>query len=296
MKPYKERMQEYLALINNALDKYLAPQGNEYDEVVEAMRYSVMNAGKRIRPILALEFCRLNGGKEEDVLPFACGLEMIHCYSLIHDDLPCMDDDDLRRGKPSCHKVYGEATALLAGDALLTKAFEVMSKSELGKTNPAAALSCIREMSGFAGVDGMVGGQIIDLKSEKNPEIAPELLSKIHLLKTSALIQAGCRMGAIAGGGAESAVENAGEYGKNLGLAFQIVDDILDVVGDEAELGKPIGSDAENQKVTFITLRGMEAAEKLAEEYTRKAVSSVEEYEDCGFLRELTLSMLTRKK
>lgn len=296
MKQYHKRMEEYLDLINSRLDSYLTMPGSEYDEVVEAMRYSVMNAGKRIRPILTLEFCRINGGDVEDALPFACGLEMIHCYSLIHDDLPCMDDDDLRRGKPSCHKVYGEAVALLAGDALLTKAFEVMSGSRLAQTNPKAAVLCISQMASYAGQDGMVGGQVIDLATEGHPDIAPELLSKIHLLKTSALIQAGCKMGAIAAEASCELVKNAEEYGKNLGLAFQIVDDILDEIGDEAELGKPIGSDRENHKTTFITLQGMEQAEKLAEEYTQKALSCVKKYKDCEFLEELTLSMLTRKK
>lgn len=289
------RMDQYLNRINQALGEMLQIPDEAYAPVYEAMRYSVMNAGKRIRPILAMEFCRLNGGNPELALPFACAVEMIHCYSLIHDDLPCMDDDDLRRGKPSCHKQFDEATALLAGDGLLTKAFEVMTDSELAKQNPTAAVSAMREMAFFAGSDGMIGGQMIDLSSE-GKKISAELLHQMHLLKTSAIIQAACKMGAICAGAQKEEIGLAQAYGENLGLAFQIVDDILDMVGSETELGKPIGSDVQNEKVTFLTLCGMERAEQLAEEYTQKAIKAISVYPDADELRALTVSLLSRRK
>lgn len=295
MKQFDEIMQEDIRLINEALDRILTFRGETYDEVIEAMRYSVMNAGKRIRPVLTLEFCRMLGGKPEDALPFACGVEMIHCYSLIHDDLPCMDDDDLRRGKPSCHKQFGEATALLAGDALLTRAFEAMADSALSEKNPAAAVRAIKEMAYFAGADGMVGGQVIDLAIE-GKAVSAELLTQMHCLKTSAIIKAACKMGAICAGAAQEDISLAEQYGENLGLAFQIVDDILDIIADEQELGKPIHSDLSNDKTTFITLFGMERAQRMAEEYTRKAYAIVHGKDRGAFLEHLITSLLERRK
>lgn len=295
MKQYKQKMEAYLTLINRALSEALPLADASYDSVIEAMRYSVMNAGKRIRPVLTLEFCRALGGEVALALPFACGVEMIHCYSLIHDDLPCMDDDDLRRGKPSCHKQFGEATALLAGDALLTKAFEVMSHSELGKKDPAAALQAIRQMAYFAGDAGMVGGQVIDLAIE-GKKVSPQLLQQMHRMKTSAIIKAACKMGVICAGGTKEDLLKAEQYGDNLGLAFQIVDDILDLTADESELGKPVNSDLENEKVTFITLFGMEQAEQMAQEYTNNALEVAKSLPDGGFLEELIQALLVRRK
>lgn len=295
MNQYHEMMQQDIELINRELDRILSLRQEPYDEVIKAMRYSVMNAGKRIRPVLALEFCRLHGGMIEDALPFACGVEMIHCYSLIHDDLPCMDDDDLRRGKPSCHKQFGETTALLAGDALLTKAFEVMAQSKLSQKNPAATIEAIKEMAFFAGTDGMVGGQVIDLAIE-GKKVHPERLEQMHRLKTGAIIKAACKMGVICADGSAQEVLLAEQYGENLGLAFQIIDDILDIVADEKELGKPIHSDMENDKTTFITLFGMEHAQKMAEEYTKKAYAIAHHYPNGGFLEELIVTLLERKK
>ena len=190
------RMDEYRVLIETAMNEFLKESDQPYNVLIQAMRYSAMNAGKRIRPILTLEFCRIHGGMVQDALPFAAALEMIHCYSLIHDDLPCMDDDDLRRGKPSCHKQFDEATALLAGDALLTKAFQVASESSLVDKDPKAAIACIQALSKFAGVDGMIGGQVLDLSMEgKSLEVTPEALSQMYELKTGALIEAACTMG-----------------------------------------------------------------------------------------------------
>jgi len=295
MKTYNETMQGYLTLINEALDDLLTPSGEAYDRVLEAMRYSVMNAGKRVRPILTLEFCRMLGGDVQEALPFACAVELIHCYSLIHDDLPCMDDDDLRRGKPSCHKQFDEATALLAGDALLTKAFETAAGAPLGKKNPNAVLRCMQELSYYAGVDGMIGGQAIDLAQEGHQVDTTEaLLSQMHNLKTAALLKSACEMGAIAASAAPEQILNAELYGESLGLAFQLVDDILDVTGDEASLGKPIGSDAQNDKVTYITLCGLSVAKSMAEDYTKQALDIVKGYPDSGFLQELTEHLLTR--
>lgn len=296
MNEYKTQMQQDLDLVNSELDRILFLRQGEYDEVLEAMRYSVMNAGKRIRPVLTLEFCRMLGGRVEQALPFACAVEMIHCYSLIHDDLPCMDDDDLRRGKPSCHKAFGEATALLAGDGLLTLAFETAAKASLGAEQPEAVLRCVSCLASLAGVDGMVGGQVMDLAMERCPNVAEQSLRTMHAMKTGALIQAACQMGAIAAGGGQKAVEDAASFGLSLGLAFQTVDDILDVVSSVEELGKPVGSDAENQKVTFITLCGMEGAKALAARETERAMSVLEQYPDSGFLKQLTENLLIRRK
>lgn len=290
------RKNEYLSRIEALLEETLALTGQPYDRLVEAMRYSALNAGKRIRPRLTLEFCRLQGGNWEDALPFAAALEMIHCYSLIHDDLPCMDDDDLRRGKPSCHKQFDEATALLAGDALLTKAFETAASAPLAQTNPQAVIACIRELAALAGVQGMIGGQVLDLAMEgKTLSVTPQALTQMHALKTGALMEAACKMGSLVAGASPEGVELAAEYGRNLGLAFQLVDDILDVTGSEALLGKPVGSDVQQDKTTFITLFGLEETKRLAAQYTARAIAIAGSYPDAGDLRELTEQLLSRQ-
>lgn len=297
MTDFANRMNDYLSQINQKLDELLRLHGQPYDQLIEAMRYSAMNAGKRIRPILTLEFCRIFGGDVKEALPFACGVEMIHCYSLIHDDLPCMDDDDLRRGKPSCHKAFGEATALLAGDALLTKAFESICNSELAHAYPERGVKAASLLAAFAGADGMVGGQVIDLACEgEDAVVTEEILAQMHSLKTSALIQAACTMGAAAAGANEEQIKIAEAYGSYLGLAFQLVDDILDVTSTEEVLGKPIGSDAEQEKVTMISLLGLEETKKRAEAYTQKALAAVSTLPDPAFLQELTEQLLSRKK
>ena len=282
MSSFEQTLKSDIDLVNEALDKYLQVTDSDYGKVIEAMRYSVMNAGKRIRPVLTMEFCRLNGGNKKGALACACAVEMIHCSSLIHDDLPCMDDDDLRRGKPSCHKAFDEATALLAGDALILKACEVATKA-------------IGILSSLAGTEGMIGGQVIDLASE-GKKIDADTLSKMHSLKTSALIRSACCMGAVCADADEENVKNASEYGEYLGLAFQVIDDILDVVGDEKQLGKPIGSDEQNDKTTYVSLFGLEVAHKKAEQYTNKALSILDKYEGSEFLKELTKTLLKRNK
>lgn len=268
----KKRQAEWLPEIESALDRATAECGCIHPDLLEAIRYSLLNAGKRIRPILALEFCRAAGGNPIDAMPFGCGVEMIHTYSLIHDDLPCMDDDELRRGKPSCHIKFGEDIALLAGDALQPLAFETMLKnSTLSSDRTIKAVSVLANACGAA---GMVGGQVIDLKNEGKTVTLDEL-RKMDAGKTGALIKAACIMGAIAGGGDDSMLEIAEKYAEAVGIAFQITDDILDVIGDEAVLGKPIASDVENSKSTYVSLLGLDEAKAEAQRYTKLAIEIV---------------------
>ncbi|MBQ8229037.1 MAG: polyprenyl synthetase family protein [Clostridia bacterium] len=281
---------DYLELINNALEQYLPESG---DIVSQAMKYSVRNGGKRIRPMLALEFCAACGSDPRKALPFACAVEMIHTYSLIHDDLPCMDDDDYRRGKPSCHKAYGEANALLAGDALLTLAFETAVKADLPAENIVRA---VKELSYSAGILGMVGGQVLDLQNE-NKALTLKELEQIHNLKTGELIRVACVLGCIAAGADDEKIKAAEEYAKGVGLTFQIIDDILDVTSDAETLGKPIGSDAENQKTTYVSLLGIEKSEEVAAQLTEKAKAALEVFnEETDSLKELADKLQTRKK
>lgn len=285
---------QYCELIDRQMEHFLKPTGTAYDEVLRAMSYAVMNGGKRIRPILTLEFCRIHGGKVEDALPYACAIEMVHSYSLVHDDLPCMDDDDLRRGNPSCHKQFDEATALLAGDGLLTKAFEVMSNAPLAVKHPAAALHCVGILSTYAGTSGMIGGQVMDLAQE-GKTVTKQELSDMHLLKTGALIRAACQMGSRIATADFGAQHTAAMFGQHLGLAFQLVDDVLDVVSTEEELGKPIGSDESNQKQNFVTLSGLEATKQMAEQETNYAMQILKGLPNSEFLQELTAKLLDRR-
>lgn len=274
MKTANELFEAYLPMIEKGLDSFLPPENAadpECSVLHRAMRYAVMGGGKRIRPVLTLEFCRLCGGDPAAALPFACALEMIHSYSLIHDDLPCMDDDDLRRGKPSTHKAFGEATALLAGDALLNRAFETALSA--GQLPPAAVLQATKCLAELSGVSGMIGGQMIDLESEGR-RVGTDTLRRMDQGKTVALIRAACRMGCIIGGRTEM-LPAADTYAENIGLAFQIRDDMLDVEGDAALLGKPVGSDAENEKSTYVSLLGLEQAGRLVEQMTETAKQTV---------------------
>ena len=245
--------------------------------LLDSERYSLFAGGKRIRPLLTLEFCRLFGGEDAAAMPFACAVEMIHTYSLIHDDLPCMDDDDLRRGKPTNHKVFGESTALLAGDALLTGAFEAAaSNSEVGAEISAKAVAYL---ASCAGRYGMVGGQIMDLEGEKKKLTLDELI-KLHSLKTGALISAASVLGALAAGVAFSdpCMEDVVTYAEKIGLAFQIVDDILDCTGDAEALGKNVGVDAEREKNTFTSFFTLEEAQFYADRLTADAVRAIKKY------------------
>ncbi len=284
---------EYITMINSALEKALEKCGDNV--VSEAMRYSVRNGGKRIRPILVLEFCRMCGGNVEDALPFACAVEMIHTYSLIHDDLPCMDNDDMRRGQPSCHIKFKEHFALLAGDSLLTYAFSSVLSSETAKKYPEKTLRALSVLAEEAGNKGMIGGQVIDLESE-GKEINSETLEKMDNLKTGALIRASAVMGVIAAGGSEEQIEAAGSFALKLGHAFQVIDDILDVVGTEESLGKPVGSDAESEKSTYVSLLGLEMSQIYAKKLTDEALSSLEFFgEEAEFMAELSKKLLSRR-
>lgn len=260
--------------------------------VFQAARYSLLGGGKRIRPALFLEFFRLCGGMCEDAMPFACGLEMIHTYSLIHDDLPCMDDDDLRRGKPANHIAFGEATALLAGDALLNRAFEVMTAA---RTLPAdQVLDCIAYISRMSGVFGMIGGQMLDLSMENTPG-TPELLTEMVSKKTGALLRAACVAPCLLAGADETKVQAAETYARCVGLAFQIRDDMLDVMGDQIALGKRIGADAQHEKCTFAYFYGLERCQKMVDALTEEAVEVVKKaFSDSDFLQELAYWMAKR--
>ena len=281
-----------ISIVEDRLIKLLPECANGQDEVVKAMKYSLSNGGKRLRPVLCLEFARACGTDRFDALDFACAVEYIHTYSLIHDDLPCMDDDDMRRGKPSCHKEFGEATALLACDALLTHAFQILAGAELDDKKIALACGLLAQN---AGVQGMVGGQVIDLKYESETPDLQQLLS-VHRLKTGALISAACLLGCIAAGADDEKIAAASAFAYDLGVAFQIKDDILDVVGSTEALGKPVGSDAENNKTTYVTVRGMENAQKDVEMLTSAAVSRLSAFENTDFLKTLALYLVNRNK
>lgn len=287
----KKQLAADQALVEEALARY-AEQWPELGDLQRAMAYSLLSGGKRIRPVLTLAACRLFGGQAEKALPFACGLEMIHTYSLIHDDLPCMDDDDFRRGKPTNHKVYGEATAVLAGDSLLTAAFGVLAQAELSPEQIVRGVACLSQAAGPA---GMAGGQVLDLLGEGKTLTYDEIV-QIQNLKTGCMIEAAVRLGAIAAGSTPEEEEAVAEYARKIGLAFQIRDDVLDVLGDEAELGKPIGSDQENQKSTFVGLKGIEGCEALIEELTEGAIASLSSFPGSEFLCELARMLAGRTK
>lgn len=259
-------------------------------ELFSAMEYSVFAGGKRLRPIFTLEFCRMTCGDWQRAMPFAAAVEMIQTYSLIHDDLPCMDNDDFRRGKPTNHKVYGEAMAVLAGDALLTDAFMVAASAQLPeKEKMADAIALLAECTGSL---GMVGGQVLDIQSEKRTLSEQEVLD-IQRRKTGCLISAACGLGVLAGGGTQEQFEAACQFAAGLGLAFQIRDDMLDVIGTEEEMGKAVGTD--EKKNTFVRLYGLEKCEKLVETYTQYALNALEQFDDPDFLRQLAIDMTTRR-
>ena len=270
------------ALVDEALDYYLPRPEGGAAPVIEAMRYSVFAGGKRLRPILLLTAAATKNEDLKVYLPAACALECIHTYSLIHDDLPAMDDDDLRRGRPTCHKRFGEALAILAGDALLTLAFELLSLKELvARVGPLAALETISLVAQAAGVAGMVGGQTADILAEGR-EIAPEELKFIHFHKTAALIQASVVAGGVLAGCNGRELGALRLYGEKIGLAFQIVDDILDITGDEALLGKPVGSDLRHGKPTYPQMFGLQAARDQAYKLVSEAEKALEPLGDRG--------------
>ncbi len=286
------RQKEDLDKIEAWLRTYMMNR-KPYGNLNDAMRYSLMAGGKRVRPLLLLETCRMCGGDVEVALPFACAVEMIHTYSLIHDDLPCMDDDDLRRGKPTNHKVYGEATAVLAGDALLTGAFEVMLEEygSLPKDRVLRAAACLGKA---AGSRGMVGGQVLDMAGEGRTLTVGEV-TELYALKTGALITAATEMGCILAGGGEDARQAVVRYAEKIGLAFQVQDDILDVMGDEATIGKSVGSDARSEKNTYVTIRGLDACRELVQKLTDEAVAALADFQNAGFHRWLAEKLAGRQ-
>ncbi|MDD3346337.1 polyprenyl synthetase family protein [Oscillibacter sp.] len=285
---FDARYQAYL----DAVEEFLSGQFTKtphWADLYDCMRYSLLSGGKRLRPILTLEFARAAGGDWKEALSAACAVEMVHTYSLIHDDLPCMDDDALRRGKPTNHKVYGETLAVLAGDALQPAAFQLILGSGLDET---ARAECALLLARAAGPDGMVAGQVLDTLHAPKTQLE---LTEVHALKTGCMIKAACLMGCAAAH-AGAAVRTAAErYAENLGLAFQIRDDMLDVVGDEAVFGKPIGSDAEEGKVTFVDLLGLEGCDKAVLDATNRAKEAVAVCDESGFLAALADSLAERK-
>lgn len=288
---YKERCKEYQEYIEKYLSDYYANFHTEPQKVLfDSMEYSLMAGGKRLRPVLAFEFCRLCGADWHQAAPFAGAMEMIHTYSLIHDDLPCMDNDDFRRGRPTNHKVYGEAMATLAGDALLTDAFGLATTAKLSK--PENMALAIGVLSQNAGSLGMVGGQVLDILSEERECTEQEVLD-IQSRKTGALINAACVLGVIAGGGSEKQIEAAASFAGLLGLAFQIRDDMLDVIGTTEEMGKTVGTDA--AKNTFVRLYGLERCEELVRKYTDAAISYLSVFDDTDDLIALAESLTTRR-
>ena len=290
----KSYMQRKMDLINQQLNEIYTENMALNKDLAKAMNYSLMAGGKRLRPILIMAAADALGVDGEKFLRLSTSIEFIHTYSLIHDDLPAMDNDDYRRGKLTNHKVFGEALAILAGDALLTMAFEIIATDK----NVAAEtkVKIITEMSKAAGAEGMVGGQVIDMQSE-NKKIDIQTLKHMHAAKTGALFCAAIRSGAILAGADEKQLANLTEYARQFGLAFQITDDILDVVGDEKTIGKPVGSDEKNHKSTYVTLGSLESAKALAQEAVDKAKASLVDFgENAEFLRALVDYLITRNK
>ena len=281
------KITEFSDLINKDLFEYFDTYLEQYKIIFDSMRYSVENGGKRVRPLLTLLFCDACGGDVKKALPVAEAVEYIHTYSLIHDDLPCMDNDDFRRGKPSNHKVYGEAFALLAGDGLLTAAFErITDLHKSGLYSADVAVNAIYTLSHLAGSRGMIGGQVIDLINEDNADADIDSLMLMDNLKTGALIEAACVMGCIVAEADEDKKKAAAEFAKKIGLAFQIKDDILDVTGTLEKLGKMAGSDMQNGKSTYVTLLGVEKCQELVDKLTEEAMSALDAFDDNEALKE----------
>lgn len=291
---FKSSLKYRVDYIEKLLKEHMPEEKGYQKTIFEAMNYSLKAGGKRLRPILTLEACRIVGGNEEDAIPFAIAIEMIHTYSLIHDDLPALDNDDLRRGVPTNHKVYGDAMAILAGDGLLNYAFEIMLSSSIGKENPAKYLNAINEIAKSSGVYGMIGGQVVDIESE-DKKIEMEKLDFIHLNKTAAIIVGCMRAGAIIGDATEEQLENITKYATNIGLSFQIADDILDITGDESKLGKKVGSDIDNNKSTYPSLIGLEKSKEIANDLINEAKTRISNIKgDTEFLNDLAEYIVAR--
>lgn len=293
----KVYLDEKRSIIEEALDRFFPRPEGPASEVIKAMRYSLFAGGKRLRPILCMSGASAVGGDERDVLPVACALELIHTYSLIHDDLPAMDDDDMRRGKPTCHKVFGEAVAVLAGDGLLTEAFYLMSRKDLsGHMSPDALLQVIPMIASASGYQGMVGGQVVDIQSE-GKGVEASLVEFIHTHKTGALITASVVSGALMGGGTQEQVAAIRTYGQKIGLAFQIADDILDIEGDTRTLGKGVGNDARKGKITYPSVLGLDKSKKIQRLMIKEAFKSLEAFDNrADPLRNIAIYIIEREK
>ncbi len=278
---FKEHLRSYQDQIESYLNDCFVDPNLPQQNILSAMRYSLLAGGKRLRPVLTLEFCRICGGNIQRVLPFAAAVEMIHTYSLIHDDLPCMDNDDFRRGKPTNHKVFGEDVAVLAGDGLLTAAFSSIADAELSAD---VKIKAVKVLADCAGYIGMVGGQILDMEAE-NRQCTEEDVIQIQSRKTGALIRAACQLGVIAASGSNEQLQSAGAYADHLGLAFQIRDDMLDVIGTAQQMGKAVGTD--ETKNTFVQLYGLEKCDCLVKEHTHFAINALNSFDDASFLTEL---------
>lgn len=291
---HTKRLEEYVHLLESNLYKYtqITPKLALESDVISAMNYSLSAGGKRLRPVLVMEFCRLCGGTVEKSLASACAIEMVHTSSLIHDDLPCMDNDDFRRGKPSCHKQFNEWLALLGGDNLMVKPFEIIANDNSITSD--TKVKIVSLLSKAIGYEGMIGGQVLDVQNETRPNVTEEILIQTCAEKTGALIESACVMGCLCAETGEDSIQYARDYAKYLGLAFQIIDDILDVVGDQELLGKPIGSDQLQNKTTFVTLLGLDGAKAKAEYYTNLALDSLANFSNNSFLVDLTNELLVR--
>lgn len=288
MNEFKERLQTYVEAAESFLGRQFNDEAAPQKTLLQAMRYSLLAGGKRIRPVLTMEFCRAAGGDWTQAIPFGCALEMIHTYSLIHDDLPCMDNDDYRRGRLTNHKVFGEAMAVLAGDALLTAAFETAASA---RAEADVIVKNIQILSGCAGSSGMVGGQVLDLEGEDRPLEAAYIRS-MQAMKTGALLRAACLMGVVTAGGSSEQLQAAADYADGLGTAFQIRDDMLDVAGNAQVLGKATGMD--QHKSTFVRLYGMETCARMVEAETERAVAALCCFPERTFLKELAGSLARR--
>lgn len=291
----KEMLAEYAEMTEEALEKYLPETECLQKTLINAARYSLSAGGKRLRPALVMEFCRVCGGEPDTALPVACAIEMTHTFSLIHDDLPCMDDDDLRRGKPSCHKAFGEAAAVLAGDALAIMPYQIIADAGIrNRLSPDASLKIIKLLSELSGFYGMTGGQIIDLENE-GKKVPEAIILEMYRMKTGALLEFCCRAGCVAAGAGAAEQLAAGSFGQRLGVAFQITDDILDITADEKLLGKPVGSDGKDKKYTYVSAVGLEKAKEQARALTNQAIEELSCFENADFLKELALSLTERK-
>ena len=290
-----QMMKERREQVERILQEYLPPINGLQETVLEAMAYSVLAGGKRLRPIMMLESYRLFGGAGKVVEPFAAAIEMIHTYSLVHDDLPAMDNDKYRRGKLTTHAKYGEAMGILAGDGLLTYAFETAAEAFSMTDEPARVGRAMQVLAQKAGIYGMLGGQVIDVESEGRPDMTLEKITQIHTLKTAALIESSLMIGAILSGASEYQIGQTEQIARNVGIAFQIQDDILDVTSTQEVLGKPIGSDARNEKTTYVTLRGIEASKAEVKRLSREAVAILHQLPgDKLFLEELIRMLIVR--